>query len=108
VFRLLKLLISVAALGAFVWFGLTVPLGSMTLFQHLQAIGRTRETRDLLDGTRDSAKPLVDGVRRRIGGNTGADSVTIAPDGGAAPAEELSATDRQHLRKLLGSGPSGR
>jgi len=66
VFRLIKLLLGLAALAGFVWFGANVPLGSRTLFQHLQAIGRTRETQDLLDGTRESAKPLMDSVRRRV------------------------------------------
>src|SRR5213075_1873455 len=66
VFKLAKLLIGVVALAAFVWFGANVSLGSRTLFEHLQAIGRTRETKDLLDGTREKAKPLVDSVRRKL------------------------------------------
>jgi hypothetical protein len=95
-FRLIKLLIGLAALVVFVWFGANVPLGSQTLFQHLQAIGRTRETQDLLDGTRETAKPLVDGVRRRLSRDP------VFPDAGAPPAEEISQTDRQRLRKVLG------
>ena len=47
---IVKLLLAIFALIVFVWFGANVPLGSRTLFQHLQAIGRTRETRKLLDG----------------------------------------------------------
>lgn len=99
-FRLIKLLIGVALLAAFVWFGANIPLGSQTLFQHLQAIGRTRETKDLLDGTRESAKPLMDSVRRKL-----ADSTTgpaALPDGGGAPpSEEVSRADKQRLKKLL-------
>jgi hypothetical protein len=101
VFRLIKLLVGVAALGAFVWFGANVPLGSRTLFQHLQAIGRTRATQDLLDGTRETAKPLVDSVRRRLAHDSS--SAPVLPDGGTAapPADEISDDDRQHLKKLL-------
>jgi hypothetical protein len=101
VFRLIKLLLGLAALAGFVWFGANVPLGSRTLFQHLQAIGRTRETQDLLDGTRESAKPLMDSVRRKA--QEALNEKTVLPaDGGAPPAEELSDGDRQQLKKVLG------
>jgi hypothetical protein len=99
-FRLIKLLISVVALAVFVWFGANVPLGSQTLFQHLQAIGRTSATKDLLDGTRESAKPLVDSVRRRIVDSTSGPA-TLPDGGGAPPAEDVSPTDKQRLKKLL-------
>jgi len=100
VFRLIKLLLGLAALAGFVWFGANIPLGSRTLFQHLQAIGRTRETKDLLDGTRESAKPLMDSVRRRA--QQALSDKVLPPDGGAPPAEEVSESDRQELKKVLG------
>ena len=99
-FRLIKLLLGLAALAGFVWFGANIPLGSRTLFQHLQAIGRTRETKDLLDGTRESAKPLMDSVRRRA--QQALSEKVLPPDGGAPPAEEVSDSDRQELKKVLG------
>jgi hypothetical protein len=114
-FRMLKFLLGIAALVAFVWVGANIPLGSRTLFQHLQAIGRTRETQDLLDGTKQAGKPIVDGVRegvrRRLGGSnaevddrgTAAERATVAPDGGTAPAEHVSESDREQLRKVLGA-----
>jgi len=107
-FRLIKLAVALVGLAAFVWFGANVPLGSQTLFQHLQAIGRTRESQELLDGTRETAKPLVDGVRKRLGGS-GAESIGSGPgaDGGAPPAEEISAADRDRLRKLLAGQHGG-
>lgn len=100
-FRLIKLLLGLAALAGFVWFGANVPLGSRTLFQHLQAIGRTRETQDLLNGTRESAKPLMDSVRRKA--QQALNETAVVPaDGGAPPAEEVSDSDRQELKKVLG------
>jgi hypothetical protein len=108
-FRLIKLVIGLAGLVVFVWFGANVPLGSHTLFQHLQAIGRTRETQDLLDGTRQSAKPLVDNVRKRLGGtNAEGEPTKETADAGAPPAEEITSTDRQRLRKVLGTGHASR
>jgi hypothetical protein len=102
-FRLIKLGISLVGLAAFAWFGVTVKLGSQTLFQHLRAIGQTKESQQLVEGTREAAGPLVDDVRRRFkeGTSTGA-SEKPAPDAGAAPPEErLSSADRQALRHLM-------
>jgi hypothetical protein len=83
-----------------------VRLGSRTLFQHLQAIGSTRATQELLDGTRQSAQPIVDGVKKRLSASSRADddSLRITPDAGGPPADQIPETDRQRLRKVLGSG----
>jgi len=67
-FTLLKLGVSLVALLAFAWFGVTQKLGSRTLFEHMHAIGQTKESQELMDGTRQTAGPLVDDVRHRIGG----------------------------------------
>jgi len=119
-FRLIKFLLGLAGLVVFVWFGANIPLGSRTLFEHLQAIGRTRETQDFLDGTRASAKPLVDNVRRRLGAaaaanpddddddKAGSKRAKVAADAGAPPAEQISPSDRQRLRKVLGTGHASR
>jgi len=100
VFRLIKFLVGVAVLAGFVWFGANVPLGSRTLFEHLQAIGRTRETRDLLDGTRESAKPLMDSVRRKLAQEALGEKV-LPPDGGVPPADDVPESDRDQLKKVL-------
>ena len=111
-FRLIKLLLGIAGFAFFVWFGANIPLGSRTLFEHLQAIGRTRESQELLDGTRESAKPLVEGVRRRLSGassrNEPSETVKGVIDGGVPPAEEISQADRERLRKILNTGHASR
>ena len=110
---MLKFLFALALLLAFAWFGSTVTLGSRTLFGHLQAISHTKESQELVEGTKQSAKPLVDDVRRRIAGSPEADpktrdrgattpSVPASPDAGP-PQETISSTDRQKLRRLLGN-----
>ena len=63
-FRLLKLCLSLAGFLAFAWFGMTVKLGERTLFEHLHAIGQTKESKELVDGTKHAAGPLVDDVKR--------------------------------------------
>jgi hypothetical protein len=113
--RLFKLCLGLAGFVAFCWFGATVKLGSRTLFAHLRAIADTKESQDLVDGTKHAAEPLVDDVRRRITGHPAPASEATAqaargasPDGGAGagasePEDKLTAADRQRLRRLLGS-----
>ena len=62
-FTLLKLGVSIVALLAFAWFGMTVKLGSRTLFEHLHAIEQTKESQELVDGTREAVRQR----RRRKG-----------------------------------------
>ena len=66
---MLKLAAAVALFAGFCWFGTQVQLGPHTLFGHLHAIAGTKESQELFDGTKESAKPLVDDVRRRIAGS---------------------------------------
>jgi hypothetical protein len=66
-FRLLKLCLSLAGFLAFAWFGMTVKLGDRTLFEHLHAIGQTKESKELVDGTKQAAGPLVDEAPYRKG-----------------------------------------
>jgi len=106
---MLKLAAFVALFVGLCWFGTTVPLGDHTLFGHLRAISATKESQELLEGTKRSARPLVDNMRRRIAGlpdqgeapePAPTRAAANTPDGGA-PREQLSPSDRQRLRKLL-------
>jgi hypothetical protein len=65
---MLKLVALVALFAGFCWVGTHLQLGPHTLFGHLRAIAQTKESQELFDGTRASAQPLVDDVRRRIAG----------------------------------------
>ena len=107
-FRLLKLCMSLAAFVVLAWFGATVKLGSRTLFEHLHAIGQTKESRELVDGTKEAAEPLVDDVKRHIGqrkkaeqGDHEAQLPTAPPDAGAAQ-DDFSPSEKRRLRRLLG------
>ena len=110
-FRLLKLCMSLAAFLVFAWFGATVKLGSRTLFEHLHAIGQTKESQELVDGTKQVAEPIVDDVKRRIGhgekgekekGDKQAALPQAPPDAGVAQ-DDFSPTERRQLRRLLGA-----
>jgi len=122
-FRLIKLLISLAALAGFIWFGANVQLGQRTLFGHLQAIGQTREAHELVEGTKESARPLVEEAGRRLahrdpaGAAKDDESPTGAPGKPSAespshdsrpPTDEVTDGDKQALRKVIGSNMAAR
>jgi hypothetical protein len=97
-FRLIKLGVGLIGLAAFAWFGISYKLGELTLFQHLRAIGQTKESQQLVEGTRRAAAPLVDDVRRRVSDDD--DGKARSPDAGA-PMEKLSSSEQRQLRDLL-------
>jgi hypothetical protein len=100
-FSFFKLGASMVALLAFVWFGMTFKLGSRTLFEHVHAIGQTKESQELVDGTRQA-------VRHGISGTPGVpkeDRPAGAPppmarDAGA-PLDRLSSSEQRQLKYLL-------
>jgi len=91
-FTLLKLGVGIVALLAFAWFGMTFKLGSRTLFEHLHAIGQTKESQELVDGTRQAVRHGVGGKQDR--------PPSMSPDAGA-PLERLSSSEQRQLRYLL-------
>jgi hypothetical protein len=106
VFKLLKLLVSLICLGAFVWWGLTVQLGDHTLFGHIAAIGSSKESKDLVRGTKekvaDIKKQLVENKPR---GLNVTDETPPPPRAkpAAAPQERLTNADRRELKRLVES-----
>jgi hypothetical protein len=105
-FTLLKLGVSLVALLAFAWFGMTYKLGSRTLFEHLHAIGQTKESQELVDGTRQAVRQHVgdkekDKEKEKEGEAAGkAQPPPLARDAGA-PLERLSSSEQRQLRYLL-------
>lgn len=63
---MLKFLFWVAALVAFVWFAVSVPLGNNTLWGHARRIWQTKETQDLVEGTKKAVGPAADKVKRAV------------------------------------------
>jgi hypothetical protein len=96
VFKLIKLFIGLLGLGAFVWLGLTVPLGDKTLFGHLSAIGQSKESQQLVKGT----KQKVGDLKKRIARDeaTAAKPAEEAPE---EPQERLSKADRKEIRHFI-------
>jgi len=94
-FTLLKLGVSLVALLAFAWFGMTYKLGSLTLFEHLHAIGQTRESQELVDGTRQAVRHGV------AGKDESAEKPPAVGRDAGAPLDRLSSSEQRQLRYLL-------
>jgi len=77
-FRLLRLAFWTVVVVGLVYFALAVPLGKRTLAGHLVAIWRSPQGRELREGTREAATPLLEKARRG--------AAALSADGGAAPA----------------------
>ena len=60
----IKLILYLALIGAFCFFGSTVKLGKHTLFGHVRAIWHTEEVQDLKNGVEDKAAPAVDKLKK--------------------------------------------
>ena len=90
--RLLRFLLTLAALGALVYVAVAVPLGTKTLWQHIRAIAGTKESQDLVD----EVKKKAEGIIHRDGGPT-------APRASPRPEEgdRLTAKERKLLRRLI-------
>jgi len=126
VLRLLKFLIFTAGLAGLVWWGLTVPLGERTLFGHLRAIGDSKESQELVRGTKqkvgDLKKRMADendegkddendeddasgGGKSVAGARSPEKPQPPEPDprnaAEAAPQENLTSGDRTQMRRLL-------
>jgi hypothetical protein len=103
VFKLLKILVGLVGLGAFVWWGLTIPLGDRTLFQHIAAIAHSKESRELVRGTKEK----VADIKKQVTGHEGKPAAGAAPPrtepAEAKPQERLTNADRHDMRKLLDS-----
>jgi len=103
VFRIVRIGFVLVCLVGLVWVGTQVKLGELTLSEHVRAISDSRESKDLIEGT----KTRVSEVGRLIGDSPKA-AAPKPPShevvaGGDKPAETVSDTDRKALKKMLES-----
>jgi hypothetical protein len=86
----IRLLIWLALAIGLVVCGSTVKLGSRTFFGHVRAIWATEEAKDMRDGIKGKAGPVVDKVKR--GAKAGWDEATKEDAKGSARAGSGSAS----------------
>ncbi len=114
--RIVKLVFLAAAVGGFIWFFTSVNLGEQTLYGHIKAIGSSQESQKLVEGTKQKASEVTDGVGSLLGTNDETDDAAnknkaVSKDKGVsqnkdgksdAPAQEIvSDDDRQALGKVI-------
>ena len=82
---LVRSLISLGVLAAFLLFGFTVPPGKRTLFEHVGRIWKSNETQELVEDVKETSKPVLERVTRGV--KAGVREATIDLDGGASDGE---------------------
>jgi len=63
-FRMLRFAFWTVAFVGFIYFALAVPLGKHTLAGHIVNIWRSPEGKELRDGTKEAAGPLLEKAKR--------------------------------------------
>lgn len=65
-FGLLRNLLTLVLLAGLVYCGATVKLGERTFFGHVSRIWASEETQELVDGVKETSKPMVDKLKRGV------------------------------------------
>lgn len=64
--KLLRTLLSLTFLLVLVYIGATVKLGNRTFFGHVSRIWASEETKDLVDGVKETSGPMMRKVERGV------------------------------------------
>ena len=98
-FKFIKLLVVMALLAVVGLFAFLVPLGKMTLWEHIVGISETDEARDLGSELENKAIGIKDEVSKRIPDiSLPEKKKDLEP---AKPPSDLTDEDREELIKLL-------
>ena len=94
-FTLARFAFSLLIFAIVVWFAVTVPLGSRSLWGHLRAIAGTQAAHELAEGTKQEARKVAE---KLLGGPDGG-TADLGP-GAKKPLDDVDAEDRAALDKL--------
>lgn len=100
-FGLIRFVISLVMLLAFVWFAVTVPLGKHTLWGHAKAIFGTQEAKDLVDGTEEEAKKVSERMRRGVSATPDMAEPPPAHPRVVEPLDPVDAKERRRMDRLV-------
>ena len=98
-FTLARFAFSLLIFAIVVWFAVTVPLGSRSLWGHLRAIAGTQAAHELAEGTKQEARKVAEKLLGGPDGGTGGGTADLGP-GAGKPLDEVDAEDRAALDKL--------
>jgi hypothetical protein len=101
-----RTLVSLGFIGLCVWASFHVSLGGRTFAEHMDRIGRTPEAQELVDGTRATVQPVLQGAADRVLGerveaptaDTTTTPVTKLPPAAAPSAKPRSPTGPESAR----------
>lgn len=93
-FRLIRLLLSLALIAVCVYVAVAVPLGRKTLWEHLRAIAGSKESKELVEEVKEKAGRMLHRDAGEARGPGGAGT-------GKGSGDELTPGERRQLRKLI-------
>lgn len=108
-FRILRIGFVVACFGALFWFGTQVKLGELTLYDHVRAIGQSKESQELIEGTKERVSGVLGGGDEEATkpkpskGATKPGRETRGEVAAGKPADAVPDSDRKALKKLIES-----
>lgn len=94
--RLIRLVVSLMAIGVVVYFAVTVPLGTKTLWEHVRAIASTDESQELVEGVKAKAEEVLERDDARA-----TDAVANDASGDGQPSDQIEPDEQKKLRKLI-------
>ena len=104
-FRILKFVLSVCLLGVVVFFGGTVKLGERTLFEHVAAIGKSDQSKALMEAKeklgdvgRKVKTSMAKAVRDATKDALDVDSLDDVADEGVSRYSHLGTPQKDHLK----------
>ena len=64
--KAVRAILGLAFLAGSLWCSFNVPLGELTFAQHMDRIGQTPEAEQLLEGSRDTVRPVLEEATDRM------------------------------------------
>jgi hypothetical protein len=79
--RAFRAILGLAFVAGLLWCSFNVPLGELTFAQHMDRIGQTPEAEELLEGSRDTVRPVIQEATDRMLGEY-IEAPTVEDDAG--------------------------
>lgn len=84
--KALRGIVGLALVAGLLWCSFNVELGELTFAQHMDRIGQTREAEELLEGSRETVRPVLrEATDRMLGEYIEAPTVEGSQPAGAIP-----------------------
>lgn len=92
--RLIRLIINLAILGVIVYVAIEIPIGRLTLWEHLKAISQSKESQNLVDEVKQK-------VNRLGASDAHVERTSLYDAENASRNNQLNEQERKLLKKII-------